>query len=311
MVAHNKGSRGGLRLLDPARRLHALRGAVGALPLAVRRPMHGTMRFAAARLCDLVDTFETLTGRRDPLRPPRRKIFVGSNSIIKSDYHEIGRELVALVTRFAGLGPNDAILEIGSGTGRIAASLSGVLSEKGRFEGFEIVREGVAWCQANITPRFPNISFQHANLYNSFYNPEGTETAATFRFPYDDASFDLVIATSVFTHLHRPDAAHYLAETARVLRPGGRSFITHFLLTEAAHEAVAAGRCALAFAHSVTDGLTVDPINPEAAITIDADAVCADYLAAGLDVREPVAVGRWCGHTDGVHFQDLVVADKR
>lgn len=43
------------------------------------------------------------------------------------------------------------------------------------------------------------------------------------RLPFDDASFDTVVANHMLYHLDDPDAA--LREFARVLRPGGRAFI--------------------------------------------------------------------------------------
>ena len=59
-----------------------------------------------------------------------------------------------------------------------------------------------------------------------------TLAASSFSFPYEDESFDVVFATSVLTHL-LPDAVeNYLAEIHRVLAPGGRSFVTYFLIDE-------------------------------------------------------------------------------
>jgi len=54
--------------------------------------------------------------------------------------------------------------------------------------------------------------------------------ATEFTFPYEDDSFDLVFGLSLFTHLLPADLERYLHETRRVLRPGGRSLYTFFLL---------------------------------------------------------------------------------
>lgn len=295
--------------MNAEKRLFSIRAAFDVFPPRLRGLFRNVLRFGAARLGDVVDAAQFLSGRRDPLMPPRRMIFVGSNSIIKSDYHAIGRELVDLAVRFADLQPDHAILEVGSGTGRIAATLTGLLSPRGRFEGFDIVRAGVNWCRKHITPRYPNFEFRHADLYNAVYNPEGREQAATYRFPYDDGIFDVVIATSVLTHMYRADAAHYLLEVARVLKPGGRSFITHFLWTDEASAAAAAGSTVMNFVFPVPDGFTIDETHPEAAIAIDQAAVRADYETAGL-VLDPIHVGRWTGRTNDSHFQDIVVARK-
>ncbi len=299
-----------LAALNAERRLYAIRAAFDVFPPRLRGLLRDALRFGAARLGDVVDAAQFLSGRRDPLLPPRRMIFVGSNSIIKADYHAIGRELVDLAVQFADLQPDSAILEVGSGTGRIAATLTRLLSPQGRFEGFDIVRAGVEWCRKHITPRYPHFQFRHADLFNAVYNPEGREQAATYRFPYDDATFDVVIATSVLTHMYRADAAHYLVEIARVLKPGGRSFITHFLWTDECREAGAEGRTVMNFIFPVPDGFTIDETHPEAAIAIGLAAVRADYETAGLAL-DPIHVGRWTGRTNDSHFQDIVVARKR
>ena len=75
--------------------------------------------------------------------------------------------------------------------------------------------------------------FTHVDLVNATYNPRAEATAASFRFPYDDEAFDLVIATSVFTHLLPEESSNYLTEIGRVLAPAGRLFSTWFLLDSA------------------------------------------------------------------------------
>lgn len=97
-------------------------------------------------------------------------------------------------------------------------------------ESLPLVEAGVSWCQAHHRDAPAPFRFQHADVRNALYNPQGALAAPGYRFPYAENSFDLVIATSVFTHL-LPDAAErYLAETARVLTPGGRLFTTWFLV---------------------------------------------------------------------------------
>jgi len=92
-----------------------------------------------------------------------------------------------------------------------------------------------------ISPRWPNFEFSWAPIYNAKYNPFGTISATGFRFPYEDASFDFAFATSLFTHIVRDEARHYLAETARVLKPGGSCLLTFFLIGAEAEAEVAAG----------------------------------------------------------------------
>jgi 2-polyprenyl-3-methyl-5-hydroxy-6-metoxy-1,4-benzoquinol methylase len=115
-----------------------------ALPPAVR--------FMARRLYYLpIDTWENLTGQRDALTPPRGMIYTGSGAFRKQ-----GKELVERFVKLAGLQPHHAVLDIGSGIGRVAIPLTEYLSEEGRYEGFDVVEKGVQWCQAHITQQFPN-----------------------------------------------------------------------------------------------------------------------------------------------------------
>jgi SAM-dependent methyltransferase len=137
-------------------------------------------------------------------------------------------------------------------------------------------------------------------VHNARFRPAGREPAERARFPYDDAAFDFAFATSVFTHL-RPEAAdRYLAETARVLRPGGRALLTFFLAGEPVGD----------YVHRVGPALAVDPEVPEEAIAYPEAWVRDRAAAHGLRVREPVHPGTWAGRPEGRSFQDLVVLDR-
>jgi ubiquinone/menaquinone biosynthesis C-methylase UbiE len=61
------------------------------------------------------------------------------------------------------------------------------------------------------------------------YNPGGTLAAEDFRIPLGEAEVDLVILSSIFTHLERMALCRlYLEEARRVLRPGGKVWATWF-----------------------------------------------------------------------------------
>ena len=154
----------------------------------------------------------------EALCPPRSLNFAGGG-----DYRAIGEEFLGHFIQLAGLEPQARIVDVGCGVGRMAVPLSGFLSSSARYEGFDVVREGIDWCVSNISTRYPNFRFQHADIYNRNYNPRGKLSPAEFRFPYPDAGFDLAILTSVFTHMLPPHIEHYLDELSRILRPGGRA----------------------------------------------------------------------------------------
>lgn len=145
----------------------------------------------------------------------------------------VGRMQVEWLKDWAGLKDHEDVLEVGCGIGRIAAPLTQYL-RKGSYQGFDIVAHGIEWCQGRITARHPNFRFFHSDVFNKFYNPEGTLSASEFRFPFPDRSFDVVFLTWVFTHMLPDDVRHYVGEIGRVLRPGGRCYCTAFLITDEA-----------------------------------------------------------------------------
>jgi ubiquinone/menaquinone biosynthesis C-methylase UbiE len=156
--------------------------------------------------------------------PPQEEIFVGDG-----DYAAISVEYLDYFVNVAGLEPNGAVLDMGSGIGRMACGLSRYLDpETGSYTGFDPVHSGVEWCRKAYA-EFPNFQFEWVDLYNELYRPDGHILSTQYRFPAEDGSIDLTIATSIFTHLYEPEVAAYYREIARVLKPSGRSFSTAYL----------------------------------------------------------------------------------
>jgi SAM-dependent methyltransferase len=155
----------------------------------------------------VLDARDAVLRRRDPLTPPRRLGFVGGG-----DFRTAGEAFRQLFVDVGGLRPEDDVLDVGSGVGRGAIGLTGWL--QGRYEGIDVVRRGIEWCQQAITPRYPNFHFQVADVYNRHYNPVGRFSASEYRFPFEDRSFDFVVLTSVFTSRR---------SSSSTTRPGGAS----------------------------------------------------------------------------------------
>lgn len=243
--------------------------------------------------------------------PPRRFV----SRVGGGDYRVVGRALFGMVLEQGRLRPDDRLLDIGCGVGRLAAPLTEYLDAAGRYEGFDVDPELVAWCERNITRRHPRFRFRHVSVRNDLYRPDGSETASEFSFPYESGAFDVVVATSLFTHLLTRDAENYLGESARVLAPRGRLVATFFLLDRESLELQASGRAHRTFAaepaqreagqaHHVqrTD-------RPEAAVAYPAEWLQAALARIGFgDVR--LYGGGWAGRASTVTYQDLVVATK-
>ncbi len=124
--------------------------------------------------------------------------------------------------------PEEKVLDIGCGVGRMALPLTAFLSEKGTYDGFDVYKPAIEWCNKQIAVRFSNFRFQHLDVKNYQYNPCGLVEAASCIFPYADNFFDFAFATSVFTHMLPEDCRRYFFEINRVLRPGGRALLTFF-----------------------------------------------------------------------------------
>ena len=243
------------------------------------------------------------------LQPPRELqdwVGLGGPSVFKAT----GDEFLGYLVDLCGLQPGDAVLDVGCGSGRMALPLTGYLNSEGRYAGFDVSRDAIAWCTENISGSHPNFDFSVADVQSKRYNPEGKYKSSDFRFPYPDESFDVVLLASVFTHMLPTDVKHYMSEIVRVLKPGARSLITFFLLNEVSSIFSEEGMGQIKFDHDVQGARTANVENPEAAIAYPEAFVRDLYGECGLEIREPLRYGNWCGRVDGMSGQDVVIAVK-
>jgi len=234
--------------------------------------------------------------------PPRGLSFVG-----RTDFEKTGQEFLDHFVTLGGLKTDDRVLDVGCGIGRMAVPLTGYL-DGGAYEGFDVGKEMIGWCKRHITSCHPEFIFTWAPIYNQKYNPFGTVSASEFRFPYDDNSFDFAIATSLFTHLTRDEASHYLRELGRVLRPGATSLLTFFLLTPESEEEIAAGRAAFDFKYEIGGAATVDARQPEEAVAFRLGDIEEMLGEMGLEIRQPIHRGNWANAPGAPSLQDIVIA---
>ena len=251
----------------------------------------------------LLDQRDRLNGRHDSLVPPRRLNFAGD-----SDFVETGDEFLELFQRLCDLQPTDQVLDVGCGIGRMARPLASYLRPSGSYHGFDVVPEGIEWCQARYA-KFPNFHFTLANVANGLYRPTDGVSAAEYRFPYEDASFTFGFATSVFTHLLPAASVNYLGELARVLKPGGRLLATFFLLEPSQSPGTVSSEPRFTFAHQADRHAFESSDEPEAAVAYDELWVREHLRANDLVVEEPIRYGTWRG-TSGVSLQDMIVASR-
>jgi SAM-dependent methyltransferase len=187
------------------------------------------------------------------------------------------------------VGPDSRILDIGCGCGRFAVALASFSYHgqgfTGRYTGIDVDGEMLAWCRRHFpADRF---RFIEVDAANSAYRPDGAGERRGLRFDVESGSQDLVLANSLFKHLLPDIAAVYVAESARVLRPGGCLQLSA-LRIEDVRAASAAGvkNYRWTCSHRMGEAYVEDPRVPEAAVAYE-DAFIRRLLAeAGFDAVE-------------------------
>lgn len=135
-----------------------------------------------------------------------------------------------LVTRM-GCNPASQVVDIGCGLGRLSI---GLIHEVGsvHYWGFDVVKRWVRWCQRHVERTHRTFRFVNLGLRNDAYNPHGRAMTRTFRLPLPDAHADIIVLSGVFTNMRPEDMGIYVGEISRVLKDGGRVFLTAFVETD-------------------------------------------------------------------------------
>ncbi len=119
---------------------------------------------------------------------------------------------IAFLRQTVGIHPEDVILEIGCGIGRVGRPLSELCLH---WFGSDISGGMLRHAARRLEGR-PNTTLVEL------------ATVGLQEFPRD--AFDLVYCTVVFMHLFEWDRYRYVEEAMRVLRPGGRAYFDNFPL---------------------------------------------------------------------------------
>ena len=244
-----------------------------------------------------------------PLPPENLRVWVGP--FADGDlFRESGNETVCSIVELCGLDSDARVLEVGCGCGRVAAALAPHLSEKARYDGFDVAAPLINWCRQELEPRLPQFHFRLADeVFAGGHNPTGYKNAAAFDFPYANDMFDLAILCSVLTHMLPDSIENYLWQTARVLAPGGSAFLSVLLFDRAAEIAVRSGTTIFEFRHKIGPCLTFDAQHPEEGIACEESWFLQEVDRAGLRLAD-IRRGNWRTVRSHAITQDYMVAKK-
>jgi SAM-dependent methyltransferase len=262
-----------------------LRHAAGLLPPPARRAASGAM----LDLLSLPARMTSLERRGEPWQ--------ALHNVGGGDFAQAGRDNLRLLIDRAGLEPSSRVLDIGCGAGRMAAPLADWLDPGAGYVGFDLSASAIAACRRRLGTKRDDFTFLHADIRNREYRARGSILETAFRFPVEDASIDIALATSVFSHMTLESIAHYLGEARRVLRPGGRFLFTAYALTPDRIAALGRSECQLPFKPWRGGAMVIDAKSPERAI--------AHPLP---DLPGGAAFGCWLPPSAYAGGQDLFVA---
>jgi ubiquinone/menaquinone biosynthesis C-methylase UbiE len=166
-----------------------------------------------------------------PLPPEKYMELVGvlENADLPEQFERVGKNILEGLKNHDMLRANDRVLDVGCGCGRFARQL---LNEPIRsYIGFDRHPGMIEWCQQKIQRHAPNFEFLYFDIKSAYSDKDGYRgkiDAASFRFPFDDDSFDFALLASIFTHMPLAESKNYLRELHRVLSREGRIVLSVF-----------------------------------------------------------------------------------
>jgi SAM-dependent methyltransferase len=131
----------------------------------------------------------------------------------EAEWNRSGEDTASHVAELTGVGPDDVVLEIGCGVGRVGAKLAPRCRQ---WIGADVSTNMLHYARTALGG-FENVSFVRLN---------GVDLHGI-----RDESIDVVYCTAVFMHIDEWDRHRYVAEAYRVLRPGGRVYVDNFGLS--------------------------------------------------------------------------------
>lgn len=233
------------------------------------------------------------------------------------DWDQISQYHLEMYRRYTPINSDDTILEVGCGVGRDAIQLTKVLSDKGRYIGFDIIKPSIDWAKNNISKKHKNFSFHYYDIQSQIHNSSGKISTTDIKLPAKDNSVDRIFLHSVFTHMFEKDIVHYLKEFSRVLKDDGLVLASFFVIDEAALGAIKKSNASTKHRHPLSFEFKKGPgfyINdkdyPEGAIGYSPKKIQTMLNKAKLGIHgRHVHRGLWSG-LKGSNGQDIIIIEK-
>lgn len=256
------------------------------------------------------DFLDALLKRDQTFTPPMSIRLKAGDYWSPRYYRKKGYSRFQYFQKYCHPNQNAHILEVGCGCGQMASQLLFFLNKNAMYQGMDVNKEEIDWCMRNIKPLRKNFHFSVVNVFHNIYNPGGKIHADRFHFPYKKNSFDFVILLSVFTHMMPKDLENYIREIYRVLRKGGKCFMTFFLLNEYSLSSLEGKRTTILFPTEYPQYRVLDPENPECAVACNEEYIKKILIRSGFKDKFQIHYGSWSGRKKSWDYQDLIIAQK-
>ncbi|TQF01183.1 methyltransferase domain-containing protein [Kitasatospora acidiphila] len=191
-----------------------------------------------------------------PFDAYERQAWAGRAEAFAGSFAPLCAHTVPALLDAAQVAPGDRVLDVGTGTGSVAAAA---------------VERGAAVTAVDAEPSMVELARAAVPALAA------AEVAVLPELPFADETFDAVVGNFVLNHVGQPLAA--LAELRRVLRPGGRLALTIWAAPAAPGQALL-GRAVEAT--GVTRPAHLPPVSTEFDFPRTADGLAALLTAAGL-----------------------------
>ena len=215
------------------------------------------------------------------------------NDLMSFGIHRVWKRVAV---QLSNVREGQQVLDLAGGTGDLTTLFSKRVGRSGRVVLSDINRAMLATGRDRMIDRGLVENIQYAQI-----NAE--------KLPFDDNTFDCV--SIAFGLRNVTDKAAALRSMHRVLKPGGRCFITYFLLNNESEKFIKIGESSQNLIYDIDGCVTSNKENPEAANGFKEDHIRKLYKENGLALSDPIHFGSWCGRAGFIDYQDIVIGTKK